>query len=84
MSRSAYASSLRTLGGVYKTKSPASVGSSGSNANQEGEGESAISPGSEPVIENVGAEVIPQDLPDSPPRRVPKRKKNIETKPPRA
>lgn len=67
MSRSAYASSLRILGGVYKTKSQASVGGSVS-ANQEGEGESAINPGVEPVLENRETENAARDVPDSPPR----------------
>lgn len=39
MSRSAYASSLRGLGGVFKTKGLVSSGGSGSVGNQEGGGD---------------------------------------------
>lgn len=82
ISINAYASSLKTLGGVFKTKSQASVGGSVSG-HKEGEGESAINPRTEPVLGNLDAEVATTDIPDSPPRRVQKKNKTIGKKPPR-
>lgn len=77
MSRNAYASSLRTLEGLFQTKSTASVGGSGStaNANQEGDDESAINPVPvDSIAEIVGVEIVTKDVPGSPSKRVPERR----------
>lgn len=79
MSQSAYATSLRTLGGPYQTRGSASDGGSGSVANQEQEGESTINPVQENVQERAEPVVIPED-PDSPSRRASKRKKSLRKK----
>lgn len=75
MSRNAYASSLRTLEGLFQTKSTASVGGSGSTANQEGDDESAINPVPvDSIAEIVGVEIVTKDVPGSPSKRVPERR----------
>lgn len=51
--------------------------------NQEGEGESAINQGVEPVVENMKMDVAVIGDPESSIRRSVKRKKNHGSKPPR-
>lgn len=82
MSKSAYAFSLKTLGGVFKTKSQASIGGSVSG-HQEGEGKSAVNPGTEPILGGREVEAATQDALDSPPKCPLKGKKNVWTKPSR-
>lgn len=83
MSQNDYASSLRTLRGPFRTKSTPSVGGSGSTANQEGEGESAINPSlMDSATKNLEAEIVTKDVPGSPSKRPQKRRKKVGSKPP--
>lgn len=57
MSRSVFAASLKNLGGPFRTRGPASVGGSGSNAQPKKAGSTTPSIEVDPGVEVTGAEV---------------------------
>lgn len=87
MSRNAYATSLRTFRGAHRTRSPASVGRSGSNVNPEEAGSTAphaeVDLGLEVVGAGVEAEVTRVD-PARAEKTALKRQRTVGCKPPQS
>lgn len=85
MSRNAFVASLKNMGGPFRTRGPASVGGSGSNAQSEEAGSTASSIEVDQGVEVAGIEVTAEALQvdSAPDKRRLKRQRTVGTKPPR-